>query len=78
VKSFSLDENKIMKEDEVRKIIDELGLENKEGETNFEDLLLHELLDPRFDTSFSKEDIAKIKDEVRKEIMMQYLIWMKI
>ena len=66
VKSFSLDENKIMKEDEVRKIINELGLENKEGETNFEDLLLHELLDPRFETSFSKKDIDKIKAEVKK------------
>jgi hypothetical protein len=66
VKSFSLDENKIMKEDEVRDIIKEMNLSNKEGETDFEDLLLHELLDPRIDTSFSKEDINKIKEEVKK------------
>ena len=31
-----------MKEDEVREIINELGLENKEGDTDFEDLLLED------------------------------------
>jgi hypothetical protein len=66
VKSFSLDENKIIEEEDVREIINELELENKEGETDFEDLLLHELLDPRFDTSLSKKDIDKIKEEVKK------------
>ena len=66
VKSFSLEEDKIMKEDAVREIIDKLGLKNPSSDAN-EDLMLQELLDPRFDTAFSKEDIEKVKAEVKKQ-----------
>ncbi len=58
--SFSLDENKIIQEDEVRDIIDELGIE---ADTDY---LLHELLDERFDTALPKSDIDKVKEEVQK------------
>jgi hypothetical protein len=60
VMSFSLDENKIIQEDEVRNIIDELGIE---ADTDY---LLHELLDARFDTALPKSDIDKVKEEVQK------------
>ena len=60
VMSFSLDENKIIQEDEVRDIIDELGIE---ADTDY---LLHELLDERFDTALPKSDIDKVKEEVQK------------
>ena len=61
VHSFSLDENKIIQENEVRSIIKELGIK---GNTDY---LLHELLDPRFDdTALNKSDIDKIKLEIKK------------
>jgi hypothetical protein len=66
VKSFSLEESKIMKEDAVRDIIEKLGLKNPSTDAN-EDLMLQELLDPRFDTAFSKEDIERVKAEVKKQ-----------
>jgi hypothetical protein len=66
VRSFSLDQNKIMKEEAVRKIIEDLGIKNPSPEAN-DELMLQELMDPRFDSAFSNEDIDRIKAEVRKQ-----------
>jgi len=67
VSSFEVNKSKIIGEQDVRAIIEDLGLENKEGETQFDELMLHELLDPRFETSFSESDIAKIKEAVKEK-----------
>ena len=66
VKSFDIDKSKIANEKDARDVIKELGLSSKEEGWNNDELNLHELIDPRFDTSLTEEDIKKVYKELEK------------
>jgi len=67
VQEFKINKNDISDEAEVRKIIVELGLKSKqEGWDLSKELMLHEILDPRFETSLSDADLSKLYTELEK------------
>ena len=67
VQEFKINKNDISNEADVRNIIVELGLKSKkEGYDLSKDLMLHEILDPRFDTSLSNKDLNKLYIELEK------------
>lgn len=67
VQEFKINKKDISNENEVRNIIVELGLKSKqEGWDLSKELMLHEILDPRFETSLSDKDLAKLNDELVK------------
>ncbi len=67
VNSFTIDKSKIADEGTAREVIQELGLKSKDAEwENMNELGLHEILDNRFDTSLSDDDITTLKDELVK------------
>ena len=67
VSSFEINENGITNEENVFDLINKLGLKSKEEGWDISDLNLFELLDPRFETSLSDEDINKVYSELEKE-----------
>lgn len=68
VQEFKIDKNDIIDEDEVRKIIVDLGLQSKEeGWDLSEELMMHEILDPAFSTSLSDADLAILYKELAKK-----------
>ena len=67
VQEFKINKNDIVGEEVVRKVITDLGLKSKEkGWDLSKELMLHEILDPRFETSLNDKDLAKLKDELIK------------
>lgn len=67
VQEFKINKKDISNESEVRKIIVELGLKSKqEGWDLSKELMMHEILDPRFETSLSKDDLNKLYTELEK------------
>jgi hypothetical protein len=67
VQEFKINKKDISDENEVRNIIVELGLKSKqEGWDLSKELMLHEILDPRFETSLSDKDLAKLSNELVK------------
>jgi len=67
VQEFKINKNDISNESEVRNVIVELGLKSKqEGWDLSKELMLHEILDPRFETSLSKDDLNKLYTELEK------------
>lgn len=67
VSSFEINEDGITNEDTVYELINKLGLKSKEEGWDINDLNLFELLDPRFSTSLSNQDINKVYSELEKE-----------
>jgi hypothetical protein len=59
VKGFKIDKNKIATEEEARDVIKKLDLKPKEEGWDAEELNLFELIDPKFETSLSEDDIQK-------------------
>ena len=66
VQEFKLNKNDISNEDNVREVINELGLKSKEEGWDLNDLMLHEIIDPRFETSLSEGDLNKLFKELDK------------
>jgi hypothetical protein len=66
VQEFKLNKNDISNENNVREIINELGLKSKEEGWDLNDLMLHEIIDPRFETSLSDSDLSKLFKELDK------------
>lgn len=66
VQEFKLNKNDISNENNVREIINELGLKSKEEGWDLNDLMLHEIIDPRFETSLSESDLNKLFKELDK------------
>ena len=66
VAKFKIDKTKVANEEEIYQAIDDLGLKSKDEEWNVKELNIFELIDPRFDTSLSEEDIVKLYDELEK------------
>ena len=64
VQEFKLNKNDISNENNVRKVISELGLKSKEEGWDLKDLMLHEIIDPRFETSLSEADLKKLYKEL--------------
>ena len=60
VSEFKIDNSKVANEQDVYDVINELGLESKEEGWDINDLNVFELLDNRFETSLSDEDISKV------------------
>jgi hypothetical protein len=67
VKGFKIDKNKIATEEEARDIIKKLDLKPKEEGWNANELNLFELIDSKFETSLSEEDIQKVFNELKKK-----------
>jgi hypothetical protein len=66
VQEFKLNKNDISNENNVREVINELGLKSKEEGWDLNDLMLHEIIDPRFETSLSEGDLNKLFKELDK------------
>lgn len=66
VQEFKLNKNDISNENNVREVISELGLKSKEEGWDLNDLMLHEIIDPRFETSLSEGDLNKLFKELDK------------
>jgi hypothetical protein len=66
VQEFKLNKKDISNEDNVREVINELGLKSKEEGWDLNDLMLHEIIDPRFETSLSDGDLNKLFKELDK------------
>ena len=66
VQEFKLNKNDISNENNVREIINELGLKSKEEGWDLNDLMLHEIIDPRFETSLSEGDLKRLYNELDK------------
>jgi hypothetical protein len=67
VQEFKINKNDIAGEEGVRGVITELGLKSKEeGYDLSKDLMLHEIIDPRFDTSLNEKDLKKLFTELKK------------
>jgi ribosomal protein S20 len=64
VQEFKLNKNDISNENNVREVINELGLKSKEEGWDLNDLMLHEIIDPRFETSLSEGDLNKLYKEL--------------
>jgi hypothetical protein len=64
VQEFKLNKNDISNENNVREVINELGLKSKEEGWDLNDLMLHEIIDPRFETSLSEGDLNKLFKEL--------------
>ena len=60
VKGFVLNESDIASEEDVFKVIRELGIQPKEKGWTVSDSRLYELIDDRFEQSFSKSDLSKL------------------
>ena len=60
VKGFTLNESDIASEEDVFKVIRELGIQPKEKGWTVSDSRLYELIDDRFEQSFSKSDLSKL------------------
>ena len=68
VKEFKINRNDIANEDEVRQIIVDLGLQSKEeGYDLSSELMLHEILDPRFSTSLNENDLLILEKELKNK-----------
>jgi len=67
VKGFKIDKNKIATEEEARDVIKKLDLKPKEEGWDAEELNLFELIDPKFETSLSEDDIQKVFNELKKK-----------
>jgi hypothetical protein len=61
---YDIDESKLATEEEAREVLASLNIEAKGEETD--NLMLHEVLDDRFDTSIDKEDFDKLRKELEK------------
>lgn len=66
VQQFEIDKSKLASEENARDIIASLELKDKNGEEIEDGLLLHEILDDRFDTSISVEDKNRVFEELKK------------
>jgi hypothetical protein len=66
VAKFKVDKSKIANEDEVRDVINELGLKPKDESWSVDELNIYELIDPTFDTAMSSESINKLFKELEK------------
>jgi hypothetical protein len=66
VAKFKIDKTKVANEEEIYQAIEDLGLKSKDEEWNVKELNVFELIDPRFDTSLSEEDIVKLYEELEK------------
>ena len=64
VQEFKLNKNDISNENNVREVINELGLKSKEEGWDLNDLMLHEIIDLRFETSLSEGDLNKLFKEL--------------
>ena len=60
VNGFVLNESDIASEEDVFKVIRELGIQPKEKGWTVDDSRLYELIDDRFEQSFSKSDLSKL------------------
>jgi|TARA_B110001452_G_scaffold139088_1_gene115663 hypothetical protein len=67
VKSFKLNEADIATEAQVFETIREIGIKPKDKAWTVDDSRLYELIDNRFDQSFSKEDMSKLNEALSKK-----------
>ena len=67
VKNFTLKESDIVPEADVFKVIRELDIQPKEKGWTVDDSRLYELIDDRFEQSFTKVDIKKLKAGLKKK-----------
>jgi hypothetical protein len=66
VAKFKVDKSKIANEEEVRDVINELGLKPQDESWSVDELNIYELIDPTFDTAMSSESINKLFRELEK------------
>lgn len=66
VKKFSIKKSDIASEEDVMAVINEIGITPKEDGWDVNDLNLYELIDSRFETSFSDSDKKLLFDELKK------------
>lgn len=66
VAKFKVDKSKIANEEEVRNVINELGLKPKDESWSVDELNIYELIDPNFDTSMSDESINNLFEELER------------
>lgn len=67
VKNFTLKESDIVPEADVFKVIRELDIQPKEKGWTVDDSRLYELIDDRFEQSFNKVDMKKLKAGLKKK-----------
>ena len=67
VKNFTLKESDIVPEADVFKVIRELDIQPKEKGWTVDDSRLYELIDDRFEQSFTKVDMKKLKAGLKKK-----------
>ena len=67
VRSFKLNEADIATEAQVFETIREIGIKPKDKAWTIDDSRLYELIDNRFDQSFSKEDMSKLNEALSKK-----------
>ena len=66
-RSFSIREQAIGNEDQVRRVIEELGIQPKDTDWKADESSLYELIDDRFEQAFSKKDMVKLADALKKK-----------
>ena len=66
VAKFKIDKNKLANEEEVRAVINELGLKPKAESWSVDELNIYELIDPNFDTAMPSESINRLFEELER------------
>lgn len=67
VNEFTVDEGTLATEEEVRATINELGLKSRAEGWDMNELGVHELIDPRFDTALPDSDIEKLVNALKEK-----------